>query len=233
MCCRSKSEKEGEMKALKRGRSGGKRKRKRKKKENRKRRRRWRGYKNRGYKNRGWWKVCKDFTNKFFKREEDDRQGKGGRKDDGKRGGKRKRRGLSQERVGRWFFFVLMIGHRLVGVTAASEKAQNREGQLEGTQGGTEAMDISWVQMNQRSDKKRRKAENGRHKESNMIKCALLTGFAWSTENKYKGTFDVFLGVDHRMRKEEMERGSSSKEPNKVGDLHPMQQGSPARMQKQ
>ena len=36
-----------------------------------------------------------------------------------------------------------------------------------------------------------------------------LNGSAWSTEKKflrrYKGTFDVFFGIEHRLRKEEME----------------------------
>ena len=39
--------------------------------------------------------------------------------------------------------------------------------------------------------------------------CALLNGSAWSTERKYmrryKGTLDVFFGIEHRLRKEEME----------------------------
>ena len=36
--------------------------------------------KTRGYKKMEWWKRCKDLTNKFFKREEEDRQGKEERK---------------------------------------------------------------------------------------------------------------------------------------------------------
>ena len=37
----------------------------------------------------------------------------------------------------------------------------------------------------------------------------MLNGSAWSTERKFlrrfKGTFDVFFGIEHRLRKEEME----------------------------
>ena len=37
----------------------------------------------------------------------------------------------------------------------------------------------------------------------------MLNGSAWSTEMKYmdryKGTFDIFFGIEHRMKKEEME----------------------------
>ena len=46
-------------------------------------------------------------------------------------------------------------------------------------------------------------------KEEKRLRCALLNGSAWSTERKhmrrYKGTFDVFFGIEHRSRKEEME----------------------------
>ena len=41
------------------------------------------------------------------------------------------------------------------------------------------------------------------------MRCTLLNGPAWSTEKKYmrryKGVFDIFFGVELRMRKEEME----------------------------
>ena len=46
-------------------------------------------------------------------------------------------------------------------------------------------------------------------KEEKRLKCTLLNGSAWSTEKKYmrrfRGTFDIFLGIEHRLRKEEME----------------------------
>ena len=39
-------------------------------------------------------------------------------------------------------------------------------------------------------------------KEQKNLRCALLHGSAWSTERKYmrryKGTFDVFFGREHR-----------------------------------
>ena len=50
---------------------------------------------------------------------------------------------------------------------------------------------------------------NEMRKEEKNLRCALLNGSAWSTERKYtiryKGTFDVFFGMEHRLRKEEME----------------------------
>ena len=46
-------------------------------------------------------------------------------------------------------------------------------------------------------------------KPANMMRCALLNGSACSTDRKckkrYKGTFDIFFRIEHRMRKEEME----------------------------
>ena len=42
-----------------------------------------------------------------------------------------------------------------------------------------------------------------------VVRCTLLKGSTWSTERKYmrrfQGAFDIFFGVDNRMRKEEME----------------------------
>ena len=60
-------------------------------------------------------------------------------------------------------------------------------------------------------------------KEEKRLRCALLNGSAWSTENKnmrrYKGKFDIFLGIEHRLR-----RNSSIKRPRKDGDLRRVQQ---------
>ena len=74
------------------------------------------------------------------------------RKGEGKKegeGGKRKR-GWGMERMGRCCLFILIVGQSLVGVNAASGKAQKRGGQMEGTQGKNENDGSSWVQMNDR-----------------------------------------------------------------------------------
>ena len=46
-------------------------------------------------------------------------------------------------------------------------------------------------------------------KEAKPLRCPLLNGSARSTERKYmrryKGKCDIFFGIEHRMRKEEME----------------------------
>ena len=62
--------------------------------------------------------------------------------------------------MGKWFFLLLMIGQSLGALHAASENAQNNRGQMEGMQGET-MKESSWVQMNQRSSRKRRNAEAG------------------------------------------------------------------------
>ena len=47
-------------------------------------------------------------------------------------------------------------------------------------------------------------------KEEENLRCALLNGSAWSTERKYvrryKGTFDVLFGIEHRLRNSSTER---------------------------
>ena len=46
-------------------------------------------------------------------------------------------------------------------------------------------------------------------KEAKLLRGTLLNGSAWSTERKYmrryKGKCDIFFGIEHRLRKEEME----------------------------
>ena len=46
-------------------------------------------------------------------------------------------------------------------------------------------------------------------KEEKRLKCTLPNGSAWSTEKKYmrryRGKCDIFFGMEHRLRKEEME----------------------------
>ena len=46
-------------------------------------------------------------------------------------------------------------------------------------------------------------------KEEKRLRCALLNGSVWSIEKKctrrYKGKCDVFFGIEHRLRKQEVE----------------------------
>ena len=60
-------------------------------------------------------------------------------------------------------------------------------------------------------------------KEEKRLRYALQNGSAWSTEKKhmrrYKGTFDIFFGIEHRLRKE-------AERQRKHGDLRRVQQES-------
>ena len=46
-------------------------------------------------------------------------------------------------------------------------------------------------------------------KEAKLLRCTSPNGSAWSTERKYigryKGKCDIFFGMEHRLRTEEME----------------------------
>ena len=99
-----------------------------------------------------------------------------------------------------------MIGQSLGAVHAASENAQNNRGKMEGMQGETKketslGADESKNFQTRREEMQKRDAEGIKHGEG----CASQNGSAWSTEKKflrrYKGTFDVFFGVEHRVRK--------------------------------
>ena len=45
-------------------------------------------------------------------------------------------------------------------------------------------------------------------KEAKLLRCTLLNGSEWSTQRKYmrryKGKCDVFFGIEHRLKEEEM-----------------------------
>ena len=66
-------------------------------------------------------------------------------------------------------------------------------------------------------------------KESRMVRRVFLNGLTWSTEKKhmrsYKGTFDIFLGIQHRRR------SSLTKKPNKDGEAQLMQLQSSTQVQ--
>ena len=56
--------------------------------------------------------------------------------------------------------------------------------------------------------KKRRQDRKGKT-EAKLLRCTLLNGSAWSTERKYmrkyRGRCDIFFGIEHILRKKEME----------------------------
>ena len=66
----------------------------------------------------------------------------------------------------------------------------------------TEAVPKKWKQS-------KGEDRTGMKKEARLLRCTLLNGSPWSTERKYmrryKGRCDIFFGIEHRLRKEEME----------------------------
>ena len=88
--------------------------------------------------------------------------------------------------------------------------------------GDDEKMDAARSSSEREADGRRRfpqrwrqpKGEDrtGMKKEATLLRCTLLDGSAWSTEKKYmrryKGKCDIFLGIEHRLRKEDMEEHS-------------------------
>ena len=74
----------------------------------------------------------------------------------------------------------------------------------------------------------------GMQKDARRLRCTLLNGSAWSTEKKcirrYKGTFDIFSGIEHRLRKEAMEE-QLTKKPRRDGDLQLTRRESQMRVQ--
>ena len=94
---------------------------------------------------------------------------------------------------------VLMIGQSWVGANAASEKTPVQKW----------TNDQNAAVIPKRTQHKNGEDRKEMQKETTMIRCTSLKGSSWSAEKKYMrrytGTFDIFFGVEQRMRKEEME----------------------------
>ena len=61
-----------------------------------------------------------------------------------------------------------------------------------------------------------------RNEKKKRLKCTLLNGSAWSTERKYrrryKGTFDIFFGMEHRSQVEEGGNGGGVQQKRRRKD---------------
>ena len=82
-----------------------------------------------------------------------------------------RKRGWSMGRMGRWFFFMLMIGQSLPGVNAASDTAQNRGEKTEVSQGKSKTMESSWVGDTRKFQQQEGRRRNEMQKDSNMVRC--------------------------------------------------------------
>ena len=63
-------------------------------------------------------------------------------------------------------------------------------------------MESSWVQMSDKRkfQQEKKKSRSEMQRDSKMVRCTTE-----KTMRRYKGTFDIFFGVEPRMRKKEME----------------------------
>ena len=82
------------------------------------------------------------------KRSSEEKKRKGKEREEGKTGERKRKRERSLGRMGRWFLLIVMIGQSLGGINAASENVQNREKKITVSQGESETMESSWVQVN-------------------------------------------------------------------------------------
>ena len=64
-----------------------------------------------------------------------------------------------------------------------------------------------WYTEERLQEQTKKKDRREVRKPGNMMRCTFLNGSTWSTERKhmrrFKGTFDVFVEIEHMMRKEE------------------------------
>ena len=99
--------------------------------------------------------------------------------------------------------------------SAASGKVQI--GKMREIQWKKEMVRGRWVEEEDRGKFQDGKTKNfsEMRRPSKIARCTLSNGSAWSTEKKflveYNGTFDIFHGIEHRMRREEMEGQFSRK----------------------
>ena len=108
------------------------------------------------------------------------------------------------------FFLVEEGGQNCVGACTASEEPQSSKEAMTRMQQVMQIKESSWEEVAPtRRRQPRGEDRTEMKKEARMVRCTLLNGSAWRTERKnmrkYKGTFDIFFGLEHRMKKEEME----------------------------
>ena len=126
-------------------------------------------------------------------------------------------------RSGRWLFLLLILMQSWFCVDAAAGRLEPKgEAEVPEIIIVSDAVEGTFVNLDGKSFQEEHKGKYQREwkrskgvdrkemrKEEKNLRCAFENGSAWSTERKYmrryEGTFDVFLGIEHRLRKEEME----------------------------
>ena len=127
------------------------------------------------------------------------------------RGKERKKKRKEKQTSKKMALLLLRLGQNWLGDNAAAEGLQRRTEMMERMQQQeVQVKESSWMEETpQRWRQPRRGVRTEMRKEEKSLKCTLLNGSAWSTEKKYmrtnKGTFDIFFGIEHRLRKDEIE----------------------------
>ena len=170
--------------------------RRKKKEERRKKKEKKRKKKKKRSEEMIWWKKCRELDKSFCaknarkNREEKEKESKNKRRQPKAR--------WTLGKFGKWLSILLIIGQSLVGANAATDdKSAERN----------RSLSKQW--RKRRSLQKVCADRTGMQKASKTARCALLNGSTWSTERKHmrmhRGTFDIFFGVEHRLRREDME----------------------------
>ena len=87
----------------------------------------------------------------------------------------------------------------------------SRTGYVSTLQQESQVKESRWVEeIPQRWNQPKGEDRTAMIKEAALLRCTVLSGSAWSTERKYrrryKGKCDIFFGIEHRLRKVEMEK---------------------------
>ena len=155
---------------------------------------------------RSWWNRCKDRIASFLtaKRKEEEKEKKGRTSD------KRARTRQVLGKSGRVLFLPVLVIQSWLCVIAASEGLQKRMEIMEKWQQQQVQVKESRKveEIPQRWKQPKGEDRSKMKKEAKLLRCTLLNGSAWSTERRYvrsyQGKFDIFFGIEHRLRKEEM-----------------------------
>ena len=103
-------------------------------------------------------------------------------------------------KIGRWLLLLLLLGQSGLCVSAAAEGLERRTEATERMQQEFQVKGGRWAEEI---------PQGGGRKRQQLLWCTLLNGSAWSTQRKYMsrdiGKCDIFFGMEHRLRTEEME----------------------------
>ena len=165
-----------------------------------------------------WWTKRKEqFASQFVSERKEENV-----KEKGRKRNKSPRAKQFLGRSGRWLFLLLVLMQNWFCIDAAVGRLKpKRKAEVpeiivvpDAVEGTFVDLDGKSLQEEQKEKHQRKwKRSNGvdrteMREEENRLRYALLNGSAWSTEKflrSYKDTFDIFFGMEHRSRKEEME----------------------------